>query len=112
MVKFGDTTLPLVVSVQEIYRKLYVERPIPGGTLAKRQVCGTIGLEYRVSGIVSGADIDDQIAALKALADGTARDLDLEDGSAAVSCLMVDLSFQYSGNSNRVPYEALFIQSA
>jgi hypothetical protein len=115
MAIFGTYTLPLVLGVQELYGKIYSKRLIPGGTLAKVKVCGTIGSEYRVSGLILAGEptsISTQIAELKALADGTARSLDFQDGSDPVTCLMVDPIFQRSGKPNQMPYEALFIQSA
>ena len=109
--KFGTTTLPTVLEVEDRFRKIYVERPIPGGTLAKRKVRGTLGREFAVRGLIS-SDVVATKNALRALADGTARSLDLEDGSSAVTCLMLDPVFRQTGKPDQALYEALFVQSA
>jgi len=114
MVKFGTYTLPLVLNKQEIFLKLYVRRDVPGGSLSKTKVCGTIGSEFSLSGLIEEGEstVAEQIAALKALADGTARSLDFQNGSDPITCLMVNPTFRESGKPNQALWEALFIQSA
>ena len=111
MVKFGTTSLPLVLEVEDRNRKVYVERAIPGKSIAKRTIHGSFGAEFVIRGIITG-DVPNQKATLKGLADGVARVLDLEDGSATVTCLMVDPAFRETGKPNQAAYEILFVQSA
>jgi len=111
MVKFGTTTLPLVLEVEEHKRKIYVERAIPGKSVAKRTTHGDFGAEFVIRGIIT-SDVVNQKTTLKGLADGVARVLDLEDGSATVTCLMVDPVFRQTGKPDQALYEALFVQSS
>jgi len=114
-VKSRDYTLPKVLSKQETFRKICVERPIPGGALAKRRVSRTLGSEFHLRGLIEATEsrsVAEQIAELKALADGVARSLDFEDGSDPVTCLMLDPTFNEDGKPNQALYEALFVQSA
>jgi hypothetical protein len=111
MVTFGGVELPLVLEVEERNRKIYVEQAIPGASLAKRLVRGSFGREFMVRGIIT-ANVVSWKNTLRGLADGTARSLDLEDGSAAVTCLMLDPVFRESGKPNQALYECVFVQSS
>jgi hypothetical protein len=114
MVKFGTTTLPLVLEVEELQKKVFLEKMIPGASIAKRLVRGSYGGDYLIRGLIEGSQqtVIDQIAALKALADGTARALDFCDGSSAVTCLMLDPHFRQSGKPKQALWDVRFVQTA
>jgi len=114
MVKFGTTTLPLVLEVEELQKVGYLEKFIPGASIAKRIVRGKYGGDYLIRGLIEGSQqtVIDQIAALKALADGTARALDFCDGSSPVTCLMLDPHFRQSGKPKQALWDVRFVQSA
>ena len=111
MVKFGTTTLPLILEVEELQKLGYTEKFVPGASIAKRIVRGKYGGDYLIRGLIT-SDFVNQKAALRALADGNARAVDFEDGSPAVPCLMLDPRFHDTEKRNQVSYEARFVQSA
>ncbi|MCJ7505899.1 hypothetical protein MUP05_05455 [Candidatus Bathyarchaeota archaeon] len=111
MVKFGTTTLPLVLEVEELQKLGYTEKFVSGASIAKRIVRGKYGGDYLIRGLIT-SDFVNQKAALRALADGNARAVDFEDGSPAVPCLMLDPRFHDTEKRNQVSYEARFVQSA
>jgi len=111
MVKFGTTTLPTVLEVEDRYRKIYVERPIPSASLAKRRVRGSFGREFLIRGIITSSIVTWKNT-LRGLADGTERSLNFEDGSEPVMCLMLDPVFRETGKPDQALYEALLVQSA
>jgi hypothetical protein len=91
LVKFGTFTLPSVSTVQESFARLQQQVPLPGNVLSYRRDRGGLGAKFTVNGKIKPAD--QSIAdALIALADGTARILDVEDPSLTVleSCLRWD----------------------
>jgi hypothetical protein len=111
MVKFGTTTLPLVLEVEELQKVGFAEKFIPGASIAKRIVRGAYGGDYLIRGLIT-SDFINQKAALRALADGAPRALDFEDGSPTVPCLMLDPRFHDTEKRNQVSYEVRFVQSA
>jgi hypothetical protein len=56
--------------------------------------------------------VNDYKATVRSLADGTPRALDFQDGSSAVTCLMLDPVFRESGKPNQALYECVFVQSS
>lgn len=111
MVKFGTTTLPLVEDIEDLTKVGYVERFIPGASVSKRIVRGAYGGDWSIRGLIT-SNVVATIAALKALADGTARALDFEDGSLVVPCLMIDPRFHKTGKPNQAGYDIRFVQTA
>jgi len=110
MVKFGTKTLPTVLNVEDLNRELFVERPMPGARVAYRRVVAKYGADFLLSGIIT-TNVVLEKQELKALADGTARLLDLEDGSSLVNCLMLSPHFQQSGKPNQALWDARFVES-
>ena len=110
MVKYGTTTLPLVEDIEDLTKVGYLEKFIPGATVAKRIVRGTYGGDWRIRGLIT-SNVVATIAALKALADGTARALDFEDGSLVVPCLMIDPLFRRTGKPGQAAYNIRFLES-
>ena len=86
MVKFGIYTLP---NVDEPFvrrtDRLFVEKPIPGASVAYRTDVGSVGLRVTVRGHFTTA-VSATIAELEALG-GTSQTLDLEDDSTPFTAL-------------------------
>jgi hypothetical protein len=88
MTKFGTLSLPAMQSVNEKHARNRQEVPLPGRAYAYRKDRGGLGAQFSYAGTIYPADesIKNQISAL---ADGTARILDLERTTLALleSCL-------------------------
>jgi len=83
LVKFGTYTLPRVLEIQRETSRIFIERQLPGRQFAYRQDQGGLGLRFTVRGAIRPSTelVKNQI---EALADGTARILDLEKNDLAV----------------------------
>jgi hypothetical protein len=91
LAKFGNFTLPRVLTLQQSFGRLQQQVPLPGNVLSYRRDRGGLGAKFTVSGKIKPAD--QTIAdALIALADGTPRIFDPEDGSLRCleECLRYD----------------------
>lgn len=90
MVKFGDYTLPRVLAIQTQHGDQLQEVPLPGREFPYRKRTAGLGARFTVSGAIrpSSQLVKDQIAAL---ADGTARILDLEE----VDLTVMEKCFRY-----------------
>jgi hypothetical protein len=87
MVLFGSTTLPYVQSVKRTPKKIIQQVSLPGRNWSYRRYRGGLGLQFDVAGLIYPADTPTEDA-LEALADGTARILDLQDALGVLeSCL-------------------------
>jgi hypothetical protein len=87
LVLFGSTALPYVQSVKRVPKKIIQQVPLPGRNWSYRRYRGGLGLQFDIAGIVYVADTPTEDA-LEALADGTARILDLQDKLGVLeSCL-------------------------
>jgi len=83
MVKFGAVSLPSVQGVQEGHPRVKQEVPLPGRSWSYRRDRGGQGVSFTIHGIIHPADQTVRDA-LTALADGTARILDLEESAYTV----------------------------
>jgi hypothetical protein len=109
MVKFGTKTLPTVLNVEDLNLELFVERPIIGAKVAFRRIVAKYGADFLIDGIIT-SNVALEKQELKLLADGTARLLDLEDGSSLVNCLMLSPHFRQSGKPSQALWDARFVE--
>jgi hypothetical protein len=87
MVVFGSTSLPYVQSVKRTPKKLIQQVPLPGRNWSYRRYRGGVGLQFDIAGLIYPSDVPTEDA-LEALADGTARILDLQEALGVLeSCL-------------------------
>jgi len=88
LVKFGTYVFPRVLQLSLAYPQQQQQIPLPGRSIAYRKRIGGLGVRITLAGEIRPASQQsrDQMAAL---ADGTARILDLEDSDLTVleSCL-------------------------
>lgn len=112
MVKFGTVTLPLVHEVERVKRRIFDEKPIIGSEIASRRDAGGFGRDFAVRGIITGTKVEIQAKTdeLEALADGTKRTLDLEDGTPTITCIALDPTFTETDRPNRREYEITFTE--
>jgi hypothetical protein len=91
LAKFGSFTLPRVLTLQQSFGRLQQQVPLPGNVLSYRRDRGGLGAKFTVSGKIKPAD-QTVADALIALADGTPRIFDAEDGSLRFleECLRFD----------------------
>jgi hypothetical protein len=91
LAKFGNFTLPRVLTLQQSFGRLQQQVPLPGNVLSYRRDRGGLGAKFTVSGKIKPAD-QTVADALIALADGTPRIFDAEDGSLRFleECLRYD----------------------
>lgn len=113
MVKIGDTTLPgTIIELERRKRRIYLEKMIPGNSLAKRLDRGGYGIDFILRGVLTSDIINNQ-ATIEDLADGTKRVLDLEDGSTSMECLALDPVFRRDEQKpNRIFYELPLVQTS
>lgn len=109
MVKFGTKTLPTVLNVEDLNAELFVERPYLGGRVAYRRIIAKYGADFLIDGIIT-TNVVLEKQELKALHDGTARLLDLEDGSVVLNCLMLTPHFRQSGKPSQALWDARFVE--
>ena len=94
MVKFGTQTLPNVNHWRIRHPRNSAEQPIPGRSVAYREDMGGLGASIEISGVIYPKDYP-TMSAIKALADGTTRTLDLElTGAPTYQCIMLDPEFE------------------
>jgi len=91
-IKFGTFQFPHVQSASEISKRGFVEKFIPDRNIAYRKDIGGYGRSWRISGYID-TDIWNTKAAMRNLADGTARSFDRGTGEALVDCIMLDPEF-------------------
>ena len=77
MVKFGDTTLPHVLTIKQQDSTILQEIPLPYRRTAYRKWLGGKGLMFNIGGYMKPTD-DITPSILRSLADGVPRALDLE----------------------------------
>lgn len=90
---FGGVTLPHVQNIQITSAHEEIERPVPMRTIPYRVDKAELGRTVRIDGEIRETNTDTMrttIDAIRALADGTSRLLDLEDGATAFDALLTD----------------------
>jgi len=110
MVKFGTFTLPHVLEISRKVEKIFIEKPIPGQSKARRVRSGGRGYIIDVKGEVRWTTAaPTEHTTLISLCDGVARTLDLEDGSSTFSALLSEVSLARSVESPHIiAYTAVF----
>jgi hypothetical protein len=90
--------------------KIFVEKPIPGQSKARRVRSGGRGYIIEVKGEVRWTNSPPiEHITLISLCDGVQRTLDLEDGSSPFSALLTELTIARSVESPRIiAYAAIF----
>lgn len=100
MVVFGSLTFPHVLNVQVTSSREEIERPVPMRTIAYRVDKADLGRTLKVDGEIREINADTvraAIDAIRALADGVSRLLDLEDGTATFDVLLTDPEYELNG---------------
>jgi CHAD domain-containing protein len=124
MVTFGGTSLPNVLSVQITDAHDEIERVVPYRTTAYHADKAQLGRTVQVSGEIRETTLDilaSDIEQLRSLNDGTARSLDLQDGTAAFNSQLTDPTYELAAEnwfcnadmaSGRftVPYQITFLE--
>jgi len=127
MVTFGGTALPNVLTIQMTDAHKEVEKAVPNRSIAHRMNEAELGRTIQVSGEIRETTIDavaSDIETIRSLNDGTARTLDLQDGTATFYALLTDPAYTLStdgwyeaalfSNAGRftVPYTVTFLQTS
>jgi hypothetical protein len=109
---FGGTTLPgTVLSVMKLKPRIKVEIPIPGREYPFKKDKGGMGMKFVITGVSTSKHTDAET--LLGWADGTARSLDVKDGTDAVTCIMFDPKIEVNQrNVTEMLYTLTFEQSA
>jgi hypothetical protein len=99
MVTFGGTALPNVLNAQITNAHKEIDRAVPGRTIAHRIDAAQLGRTIRVSGEIRETTIDQvasDIEQIRSLNDGTARQVDLQDGSGIFYAQLTDPTYELS----------------
>jgi hypothetical protein len=97
LVTFGGVALPHVLSIQTTSAHEEIERIVPGRAIPYRADRAELGRTLRLGGELRTTSLDtlrSLIDQIRSLADGIARSLDLEDGSAAFNALLADPEYE------------------
>jgi hypothetical protein len=112
LVKFGTFTLPHVLMVSRKVEKIFVEKPIPGQSKARRVRSGGRGYIIDVKGEVRWTTAaPTEHTTLISLCDGVSRTFDLEDGSPSFTAVMSEISLEQLVEAPKtLRYEATFME--
>jgi hypothetical protein len=81
LVSFGGLTLPHITAIKQQGARLFLEVPLPGRAFDYRQDLGGKGFTFTIDGYVQSTDSVSK-SQIRALADGVARILDLQEALA------------------------------
>jgi hypothetical protein len=112
VVKFGSFTLTYVLGVARRVEKIFVEKPVPGQSKARRVRAGGRGCVVTVSGEARWTTVaPTDHTTLISLCDGVSRTFDFEDGSPSFTAVMSELSLERLVEAPKtIRYEATFME--
>jgi hypothetical protein len=93
MVLFGSFAFPHVLEIQVTEAHEEIEKTIPYANVAYRADKANLGRTFSLSGEIRETDADAvrvKIDEIRALVNGVAQTVDLEDGTATFSALLTD----------------------
>jgi hypothetical protein len=109
MVTFNSFTFPAVQTAQITNAHEEIERAVPMRTVAYRVDRAELGRTVRLDGEIRVTSLDtlrETIDEIRGLADGSARSLDLEDGTAIFNALLADP--EYSLDADKILLSTIF----
>jgi hypothetical protein len=109
---FSSFTLHHVLNVARKVEKIFVEKPIPGHSKARRLRAGGRGCVVIFSGEARWTTVaPTEHITLISLWDGVSRTFDLEDGSSSFTAVMSELTLERLVEAPKtIRYEATFME--
>ena len=114
MVKIAGVSVPGTgIDIERRKPRIFLQKIIPGREISKRLDRGGLGLDFTIRGTLTGSTRITDRTTIEAWADGNSRTVDFEEGTANITCLLLDPLFRDDpAKPGRISFEFRLMQTA